>query len=190
MTKLTDLQLALLSTAAQRSDGGLLPPAASITTQVARIRRSIATLVRRGLAADVEVTDRALSYRADGDTLFGGAITDAGRSVVGTEPPAAASAPPPTDAAAHQVADADGRNEVGNDAAGSLPGAPRTGSKSALVVGLLSREHGATIDELTAATGWLPHTTRAALTGLRKKGHAIARISRDGKACYNVAVAV
>ncbi len=30
------------------------------------------------------------------------------------------------------------------------------------------------------ATDWLPHTTRAALTGLRKKGHTIAKSARDG----------
>jgi hypothetical protein len=46
-------------------------------------------------------------------------------------------------------------------------------SKSDLVLGLLQRPEGATITELVAATGWLPHTTRAALTGLRKKGHAV-----------------
>jgi Protein of unknown function (DUF3489) len=28
---------------------------------------------------------------------------------------------------------------------------------------------------LTQATGWLPHTTRAALTGLRKRGYAVIR---------------
>jgi len=32
---------------------------------------------------------------------------------------------------------------------------------------------GATLAELVAATGWLPHTTRAALTGLRKRGYAV-----------------
>ena len=30
-----------------------------------------------------------------------------------------------------------------------------------------------TLAELIAATGWLPHTTRAALTGLRKRGYAV-----------------
>jgi hypothetical protein len=37
------------------------------------------------------------------------------------------------------------------------------------VVGLLQRDHGATLTVLIAATDWLPHTTRAALTGLRKR---------------------
>ena len=35
--------------------------------------------------------------------------------------------------------------------------------------------------ELIAATGWLPHTTRAALTGLRKRGYAVG-IDRADKA--------
>ena len=54
------------------------------------------------------------------------------------------------------------------------PSAPRGGSKLARVIALLERNHGATIAELIAATGWLAHTTRAALTGLRKRGYAVA----------------
>jgi hypothetical protein len=53
--------------------------------------------------------------------------------------------------------------------------APREGSKLALVINLLWRADGATIVDLTQATGWLPHTTRAALTGLRKRGYAVIR---------------
>jgi hypothetical protein len=52
---------------------------------------------------------------------------------------------------------------------------PRDGSKLALVIELLRRADGATIVDLTQATGWLPHTTRAALTGLRKRGYAVIR---------------
>jgi hypothetical protein len=58
--------------------------------------------------------------------------------------------------------------------------APRPGSKLAGVIGLLSRAQGAGIEDLTAATGWLPHTTRAALTGLRKRGYVLARERREG----------
>jgi hypothetical protein len=53
--------------------------------------------------------------------------------------------------------------------------APRDGSKLALVIELLRRADGATVADLTQATGWLPHTTRAALTGLRKRGYAVIR---------------
>jgi Protein of unknown function (DUF3489) len=54
------------------------------------------------------------------------------------------------------------------------PSAPRGGSKLARVIALLERDHGATVEELIAATGWLAHTTRAALSGLRKRGYAVA----------------
>ena len=48
------------------------------------------------------------------------------------------------------------------------------------VIELLRRDQGAPIDELIAATGWLAHTTRAALTGLRKRGYAVV-IDRSDK---------
>ena len=50
---------------------------------------------------------------------------------------------------------------------------PRGGTKIAQVIELLQRGDGATLAELVAATGWLPHTTRAALTSLRKRGYAV-----------------
>ena len=62
----------------------------------------------------------------------------------------------------------------------------RRGSKKDLVLGLLRRPEGATLDDLVTATGWLPHTTRAALTGLRKKGHVVEKTKRDDATCYRV----
>jgi hypothetical protein len=34
---------------------------------------------------------------------------------------------------------------------------------------------------MVKATEWLPHTTRAALTGLRKRGFALERINDEAK---------
>lgn len=62
------------------------------------------------------------------------------------------------------------------------PAATKRESKTDLVLGLLQRPEGATIDQLVAATGWLPHTARAALTGLKKKGHTITSEKLDGQA--------
>lgn len=59
-------------------------------------------------------------------------------------------------------------------------------SKIGMVADLLRTKGGATLAELVAATGWLPHTTRAALTGLRKKGHVIAKGKRDDATCYTI----
>ena len=65
------------------------------------------------------------------------------------------------------------------------PAEPRI-NKSDVVIGLLQRAAGATLDEMVAATDWLPHTTRAALTGLKKKGHLITREKTDGVRRYRI----
>ena len=65
--------------------------------------------------------------------------------------------------------------------------APKAVTKTAAVITLLERDTGATLTELIAATSWLPHTTRAALTGLRKKGHVIERSKRGEETCYRIA---
>jgi hypothetical protein len=49
---------------------------------------------------------------------------------------------------------------------------------------MLVCDEGATLDQMIAATGWLPHTTRAALTGLRKAGYAIDSDKIDGVRTY------
>jgi hypothetical protein len=59
-------------------------------------------------------------------------------------------------------------------------------SKIAAVIALLEREQGATLAEMVEATGWLPHTTRAALTGLKKKGHTVTKDKRDDRTCYRI----
>ena len=66
---------------------------------------------------------------------------------------------------------------------------PRPGSKQALIIKMLSRKSGTTLDALTDATGWLPHTARAALTGLRKRGYALTLERQEGKpSIYRISV--
>jgi len=58
-------------------------------------------------------------------------------------------------------------------------------TKIATVKKLLSRKQGATIKAIETATGWQPHSVRAALTGLRKKGVTITRDkSAKGETVY------
>jgi hypothetical protein len=52
-------------------------------------------------------------------------------------------------------------------------------TKKAIVAALLGRPEGASLDELTTATGWQPHSIRATLTGLRKTGQEVARHKDD-----------
>jgi hypothetical protein len=58
----------------------------------------------------------------------------------------------------------------------------RRTSKKATIEALVRRTGGVAITELMAATGWQEHSVRAALTGLRKAGHVIARERNDGSA--------
>jgi hypothetical protein len=53
---------------------------------------------------------------------------------------------------------------------------------------MLAADAGATIGELTEATGWLEHSTRAALTGLRHRGYelSLTRNERDGASVYRI----
>src|SRR3954453_1275641 len=72
--------------------------------------------------------------------------------------------------------------------------APATGrareTKQALVLGLLQRKQGASLAELVAATSWLPHTTRAALTRLRQCGHDLQKEKRHtGETAYRIELA-
>ena len=64
-------------------------------------------------------------------------------------------------------------------------GKPRE-TKIGKVIALLQRKNGATLNEMVAATGWQPHTTRAALTSLKKKGHVIERDKRGEVTCYRI----
>lgn len=59
-------------------------------------------------------------------------------------------------------------------------------TKRAIVISLLSRPDGASLTEIVTATGWLAHTARAALTGLKKQGHALTSDKNDGVRRYRI----
>ena len=52
---------------------------------------------------------------------------------------------------------------------------PTKPTKIETILKLLRRPSGVGIAQLQKATGWQTHSVRAALTGLRKKGHSIER---------------
>jgi hypothetical protein len=176
-TKLTDLQLVLLATAAQRSDGSVLPPPEHLGDQATRIRRAISPLLKRTLIEEIAVTDTTQIWREEDGAKIGLVITAAGRAIIADEEkdlPAGQASPGMTAAIAPIP---------------PAPTAPAATSKIATVLTLLRRPDGATLAELVEATGWLPHSTRAALTGLRKKGHVLAKGSRGDVTAYSIAAA-
>ncbi len=64
----------------------------------------------------------------------------------------------------------------------SMP-ASRPGTKQALLIDLLKRKTGATIDEIVEATGWQAHSVRGAISGALKKklGLAVSSEKADGR---------
>lgn len=66
-------------------------------------------------------------------------------------------------------------------------GAP---SKASTVLAMLERPEGATIEQMVAATGWQPHTTRAVLTGFRNKGYEVTSEKIDGVRTYRATARV
>ncbi len=61
-------------------------------------------------------------------------------------------------------------------------------TKRARLIGMLKAGGGADVATLSDALGWQQHSTRAALTGLRKAGFSIERSTPDGgnSACYRI----
>ncbi len=65
---------------------------------------------------------------------------------------------------------------------------PAKPTKIETMLKLLRRPNGASLAQLQKATGWQPHCLRAALTGLRKKEHAIER-DKDAKGVTRYCIA-
>jgi hypothetical protein len=192
MTKLSDTQAIILSAAAQRPDGSLLPLPGSLRGGAAT--KVVAALLARGLVAEriserMTKADPAMNrvWRnlEDGRAvlLF---ITAAGTEAIGVDPAAvtyafnegtnsagepAAGAPTGGDGAAVE-APAKPRGPRKAAPPGAVTGAPRTtrgDTKQAQLIAMLRRPEGATIAQIVEATGWQPHTVRGAFAGALKK---------------------
>ena len=181
--KLSDAQLVLLSAASQREDQYLTPPAGK---SLLAAKRAAAKLLEGGLIREVRARKDAPVWRRDEDADQGFALKltaaglkaiaadlDTGDDKAARQTHGDEAAKLETTAGGIDVTDAGHGLELSGKS--YSPRVPRAGTKIGIVIEMLERDAGATIDELVAATGWLPHTTRAALTGLRKRGFEIDR---------------
>ena len=186
--KLTDTQLLMLSAAARRNDRCLV---AAPNVKAAAAQKIAGKLIASGLMKEIKAKPGAPVWRRDEEAgqSYALKLTAAGAKAIAidesAEPTHVGEGNSREDVeqagSSSQQPSAQDPSSVGaNATAPARPSAPRGGTKLAEVVELLQRDRGATIDELIDATGWLPHTTRAALTGLRKRGFALA-IDRSGK---------
>lgn len=210
MTKLTDSQLVVLSAAAARDDGVAVLPwkmrkAAAMKVGTSLIARKLMRETRakpgtplwrtdesgRSIALLITKTGlKAINAEATERTAKPGAIVSPAAVPVSkakdyseSQEAGQREAVQPSGGEAAKAQSKSGRS-ASQAATGADPG--RAGSKQALIVGMLSGSSGATLDAMIAATGWLPHTTRAMLTGLRKKGFALERVRQEGVTTYRL----
>ena len=183
MAKLTDTQLIVLSAAAARDDGVAVVASKMNRAAASKVGGSLVTrkLMREGRSKPGMPVWR----KGEDGRPISLMITRAGRDAIGVEEDGPAEAQRPSNAHPRETEapadekrsrDASGEKESIDDGAAS----PRAGTKQARVIAMLCAKGGATLTALIEATGWLPHTTRAALTGLRKRGFSIERTREKG----------
>jgi hypothetical protein len=163
--RLTENQRTLLQSASHREDRCfVLPP----NLKGGAAQKVAAKLIAEGLAKEIKAKTGLPIWRRDCDSeqAYSLKLSAAGAKTVATseepEVPAQVILPDSMDSLA-----------ISPHAQEAGKASPRAGSKLASVIALLRRSEGATIDVLTKATGWLPHTTRAAITGVRKRGYSV-----------------
>ena len=176
MTKLSDTQLTILSAAAQRPDGNLLPLPGSLRGGAAG--KVVGALLSQGLPARRSSTARARPIRApntlwrnleDGAACCSlsprrpGGSRDRGRDAGTRERPVTrpTSAPcwrPSRRRRAKATPTPRRRLRPPGTATQRLaPRKTREGTKQAALIAMLKRPEGATIAEIVEATGWQPH---------------------------------
>ena len=156
MIKLGKMKKTLLEAAAGREDGALLRAPDGKPALSAACRRALEGLLKDGLAEKRPTREADAAWCEDNGARFAIFATEAGFAAVGATPPTAGQ----------------------SDAANTAP--KRPGGKLGEVLDAVEGPEGASLNELIAATGWQPHTTRAVITRLRQRGYDI-RLSAAGE---------
>jgi len=182
--KLTDTQIAQLSAGAQRDDRCLVPPQ---NLRSGAAQKVAAKLIDACFVKEIRAKPEVPAWRQDerAGQYYALKLTAAGlRAIAGDNR-----------SGSDHGSVAAANSEVTQQITAEVPttdavrsSAPRAGTKLARVLELLQRDCGATLEELIEATDWLPHTKRAALTGLRKRGCSItiARSDKERGSTYRV----
>jgi hypothetical protein len=170
MTKLSDTQAVILSAASQRDDGAVLPLPETLKIRGGAVDKVLGSLKAKGLIEH--------QGTARGDDPSPLRITRAGLQATGAEieadtPEGATSADVGAPATkAGRVASPAKRKATaakrGKAASADKP-TPRAGTKQALMIDLLKRPEGVTVEQIADVTGWQKHTIRGAISGALKK---------------------
>jgi hypothetical protein len=180
MTKLSDTQVVILSAASQRHDGAVLPLPETLKIRGGAVDKVLGSLKTKGLI------EHRGSRRGDNPPPL--RITRAGLEAIGIEPEDAGDIQRGATEGARLAGSADVEAVArSGPPADTQHGAaerrtPRAGTKQALMIALLKRPEGATVEQIAAATGWQHHTIRGAISGALKKKLGLAvETTRNGE---------
>jgi len=194
-TELSDAQLVILGAAAKRPDGSLLPLPETLAANDALNRVMIEVLSKRKLAEEKRTGNGAPEWRRDKEGRpLGLFITKSGLLALGineteeTKPSQAAASMPRQRKTAVKP-----RSKARKaPAAKSRERAAPSQTKQEVVIKMLRRRSGATIDDIVAETGWQPHSVRGFFSGLVKKKlklPLVSEVGKDGGRRYHIAAA-
>jgi DNA-binding MarR family transcriptional regulator len=195
MNRLSDTQLVILGAAAQRADLAVLPLPETLKLKGGALNKVMDSLRNKGLIRVIETDGRPQRVvltsegmaaigvaRDEQEDQTGAASADTGATAANTAPtPAdagtAVEAPAPAAETDSAATPAKGKARAKAKAKIAKPGkaapaekpTPRAGTKQALMIDLLKRPEGATVEQIAAATGWQHHTIRGAISGALKK---------------------
>jgi Protein of unknown function (DUF3489) len=172
MAKISDTQAVILSAASQRDDGAVLPLPETLRIKGGAVDKVLGSLKAKGLI------DHQGMPRGDNPPPL--RITRTGLEAIGVEPEDDAQAGPSAADKGASPARADGaaapakgkaKPKAGkaSKAAPAEKTTPRAGTKQGLMIEMLKRPEGATVEQLAEATGWQHHTIRGAISGALKK---------------------
>jgi hypothetical protein len=174
---LTDHQRCVLQAAARSANLNVWP-----LPQRLGLSKGSATIVVKGLLKKGFIEERAaLGHNAiwreteDGRpmTLV---ITKAGLAAVGMLPEVAGDRKQAAEQSAQKAHDGAKRGPTA-PASQNQHKRPRSGSKLAMLVELLERNEGVTVDEMAAALGWQQHTVRGVMSGALVKRFGLVIVS-------------
>ena len=152
-SKLNDTKRTILAGAASRTDLRVLPLPETLKVSEAMANKMVAELVAAGLVAETPAADQAVVWREADEARVTLVVTEVGLKAIGIEP---GSAPVEQSGATEKV------------------------SKQDAILALLRRQQGASIEEMTTATGWQSHSVRGWMSSTAKKRLGLEFISEKG----------
>ena len=168
MTKLTETQTNILTAGAKRPDNIAMPLPKGLAGAAAKM--SVTKMIEHGWLQEVDASSSRGNplWRETGDgygtTLV---VTDAGLLAIGIEP-----------VVVKTLTTID--KDVAEAPVVKVP-TPRAWTKQAMLISLLQAPEGATMEAMTAATGWQVHSLRGVMSGaLGKKLGLVVSSAKEG----------